>query len=166
MVTSEQGSENNFRVQITPNSSLNGSVRYFFLGSIIFICSIIGIGFFFVGGVLILPFAGLEIFLVLLAFSISFRWSSQKQIILLSQEQVEIQKGYSKQLFTWKEFRTFTSFNVMKKGQEELELSFQSKGEKIIIGDFLNEDDKKILRDTISEIISVLNEQQFIATNT
>ena len=68
MVTSEQGSENNFRVQITPNSSLNGSVRYFFLGSIIFICSIIGIGFFFVGGVLILPFAGLEILLVLLAF--------------------------------------------------------------------------------------------------
>ena len=115
---------------------------------------------------MILPFAGLEILLVLLAFSISFRWSSQKQIILLSQEQVEIQKGYSKQLFTWKEFRTFTSFNVMKKGREELELSFQSKGEKIIIGDFLNEDDKKILRDTISEIISVLNEQQFIATNT
>ena len=54
----------------------------------------------------------------------------------------------------------------MKKGREELELSFQSKGEKIIIGDFLNEDDKKILRDTISEIILVLNEQQFIATNT
>ena len=92
MVTSEQGSENNFRVQITPNSSLNGSVRYFFLGSIIFICSIIGIGFFFVGGVLILPFAGLEILLVLLAFSISFRWSSQKQIILLSQEQRKSKK--------------------------------------------------------------------------
>ena len=71
MVTSEQGSENNFRVQITPNSSLNGSVRYFFLGSIIFICSIIGIGFFFVGGVLILPFAGLEILLVLLVLIVS-----------------------------------------------------------------------------------------------
>ena len=54
----------------------------------------------------------------------------------------------------------------MKKGREELELSFQSKGEKIIIGDFCNVDGDLRLWDTISEIISVLNEQQFIATNT
>ena len=57
-----------FEILLKPNSSLTGAARVLFLGSIFFICSVIGIGFFLVGGTMILPFAGLEIILVYLAF--------------------------------------------------------------------------------------------------
>ena len=50
-----------FEILLKPNSSLTGAARILFLGSIFFICSVIGIGFFIAGGVMILPFAGLEI---------------------------------------------------------------------------------------------------------
>ena len=35
-----------FEILLKPNSSLTGAARVFFLGSIFFICSVIGIGFF------------------------------------------------------------------------------------------------------------------------
>ena len=67
-----------FEILLKPNSSLTGATRILFLGSIFFICGVIGIGFFIAGGVMILPFAGLEIILVYLAFRLSFNWSNQK----------------------------------------------------------------------------------------
>ena len=93
-----------FEILLKPNSSLTGAARVFFLGSIFFICSVIGIGFFLVGGTMILPFAGLEIILVYLAFRLSFNWSNQKQIIILSKEHVEVRVDGLKEFFTWKEF--------------------------------------------------------------
>ena len=146
-----------FEILLKPNSSLTGSMRIFFLGSIFFICSIIGVGFFLEGGVMILPFAGLEIILVYLAFRLSFNWSSQKQIIILSKDHVEVRVDGLKEFFTWKEFRSFATFNVTKNNNENHDLSFRSKGKEVIVGSFLNEDDKSILRDEISKIIQKLN---------
>ena len=146
-----------FEILLKPNSSLTGSMRIFFLGSIFFICSIIGVGFFLAGGVMILPFAGLEIILVYLAFRLSFNWSSQKQIIILSKDHVEVRVDGLKEFFTWREFRSFATFNVTKNNNENHDLSFRSKGKEVIVGSFLNEDDKSILRDEISKIIQKLN---------
>tara|TARA_B100000900_G_scaffold338575_1_gene300801 strand:- start:1185 stop:1676 length:492 start_codon:yes stop_codon:yes gene_type:complete len=146
-----------FEILLKPNSSLTGSMRIFFLGSIFFICSIIGVGFFLAGGVMILPFAGLEIILVYLAFRLSFNWSSQKQIIILSKDHVEVRVDGLKEFFTWKEFRSFATFNVTKNNNKNHDLSFRSKGKEVIVGSFLNEDDKSILRDEISKIIQKLN---------
>ena len=146
-----------FKILLKPNSSLTGSTRVLFLGSIFLICSIIGIGFFLVGGVMILPFAGLEIILVYLAFRLSFNWSSQKQIIILSKEHVEVRIDGLKEYFTWKEFRSFATFNVIKNNSVDHDLSFRSKGKEVIVGSFLNEEDKSILKDEISRIIQKLN---------
>ena len=146
-----------FEILLKPNSSLTGSMRIFFLGRIFFICSVIGVGFFLAGGVMILPFAGLEIILVYLAFRLSFNWSSQKQIIILSKDHVEVRVDGLKEFFTWKEFRSFATFNVTKNNNENHDLSFRSKGKEVIVGSFLNEDDKSILRDEISKIIQKLN---------
>jgi len=146
-----------FEILLKPNSSLTGSTRIFFLGSIFFICSIIGVGFFLAGGIMILPFAGLEIILVYLAFRLSFNWSNQKQIIILSKDHIEVRVDGLKEFFTWKEFRSFATFNVKKNNNEDYDLSFRSKGKELIVGSFLNEDDKSILRDEISVIIQKLN---------
>ena len=36
-------------------------------------------------------------------------------------------------------------------------MSFRSKGEDVFVGDFLNEDDKILLKDSVTEIIEELN---------
>ena len=146
-----------FEILLKPNSSLTGAARVLFLGSIFFICSVIGIGFFLVGGTMILPFAGLEIILVYLAFRLSFNWSNQKQIIILSKEHVEVRVDGLKEFFTWKEFRSFATFNISKDQSMEDKISFRSKGKEIYVGNFLNKGDKEKLKEEVSLIIQKLN---------
>ena len=146
-----------FEILLKPNSSLTGAARVFFLGSIFFICSVIGIGFFLAGGIMILPFAGLEIILVYLAFRLSFNWSNQKQIIILSKEHVEVRVDGLKEFFTWKEFRSFATFNISKDQSMEDKISFRSKGKEIYVGNFLNKEDKEKLKEEVSLIIQKLN---------
>ena len=150
-----------FEILLKPNSSLTGTTRILFLGSIFFICSVIGIGFFLAGGIMILPFAGVEIILVYLAFRLSFNWSNQKQIIILSKDHVEVRVDGLKEFFTCKEFRSFATFNVTKNDAKDDDLSFRSKGKEIIVGSFLNEEDKSLLKDEISRIIQKLNAMGF-----
>ena len=77
--------------------------------------------------------------------------------IYLSKDKVLVEKGIHKAEYRWEEFRTFTSFNVTKDINKALKLSFRSKGIDVEIGSFLNEKDKKILREEISKIIDTLN---------
>ena len=59
---------NYYLVSLSPNSSLVGIYRIIFLASITFVCIGIGIVFYFFGAALILPFAGLEITILFIAF--------------------------------------------------------------------------------------------------
>ena len=117
----------------------------------------IGVIFYFLGAALILPFAGLELSILFVAFYLSFKWSSKKEKIYISQDIVKVERGINKAEYSWKEFRTFTYFKIKKEKDKTIRLSFRSKGEDIFIGEFLNEDDKKILKDEITSIIESLN---------
>ena len=88
MIKIEETTENNFLIEISPNYSLRGWNRIIFLSSLAFICLSIGIFFLIMGAVLVLPFAGLEVVLVLTCFYLSFRWSQQKEIIYISNEKL------------------------------------------------------------------------------
>ena len=135
-----------YLIDIKPNGSLNGIARIIFILSISFICIGIATIFFLLGATLILPFAGLEILILVTAFYMNFNWSKQRQKIFLSDELVLIQKGRKKIEYSWQEFRTFTSFQVNKSSDEITKLSFRSKGQDIEIGEFLNQEDKKLLQ--------------------
>ena len=157
MVSVEKKSNSTYLITLSPNSSLTGIYRIIFLASISFICVGIATVFYFFGAYLILPFAGIEIAILLIAFYISFKWSSRKELIYISQEVVKIEKGIHKAEYLWEEFRTFTSFQIEKDANKSLRLSFRSKGDDVIVGDFLNEDDKNILINEIRNIIDELN---------
>ncbi len=161
MVSVEEKSNSNYLITLSPNSSLTGIYRIIFLASISFICVGIAIVFYFFGAYLILPFAGIEIAILLIAFYLSFKWSSRKELIYISQEVVKIEKGIHKAEYLWEEFRTFTSFQIEKDANKSLKLSFRSKGDDVIVGDFLNEDDKNILINEIRNIIDELNLKAF-----
>ena len=159
MVLIEKIKNSNYLISLSPNSSLVGVYRIIFLASITFVCGGIAITFYFVGASLILPFAGIELTVLFIAFYLSFKWSSKKEKIYISQETVKIEKGINKAEYLWEEFRTFTSFQIKKEKDKTLRLSFKSKGQDIYFGDFLNEDDKNLLKDSIKDIIEELNAQ-------
>ncbi len=161
MVSVEEKSNSNYLITLSPNSSLTGIYRIIFLASISFVCVGIATVFYFFGAYLILPFAGIEIAILLIAFYLSFKWSSRKELIYISQEVVKIEKGIHKAEYLWEEFRTFTSFQIEKDANKSLRLSFRSKGDDVIVGDFLNEDDKNILINEIRNIIDELNLEAF-----
>jgi|TARA_X000001036_G_scaffold20967_2_gene17601 uncharacterized membrane protein len=157
LVTVEKVNDSDYLISLSPNSSLVGIYRIIFLASITLVCGGIGVIFYFLGAALILPFAGLELSILFVAFYLSFKWSSKKEKIYISQDIVKVERGINKAEYSWKEFRTFTYFKIKKEKDKTIRLSFRSKGEDIFIGEFLNEDDKKILKDEITSIIESLN---------
>ena len=159
MVLIEKIKNSNYLISLSPNSSLVGVYRIIFLAGITFVCGGIAITFYFVGASLILPFAGIELTVLFIAFYLSFKWSSKKEKIYISQETVKIEKGTNRAEYLWEEFRTFTSFQIKKEKDKTLRLSFKSKGQDVYFGDFLNEDDKNLLKDSIKDIIEELNAQ-------
>ena len=72
MVSVENINQKDFLITLSPNNSLTNFQRIIFLSSISFLCIFIAIIFFILGATLILPFAGLEVFFVLLAFYLHF----------------------------------------------------------------------------------------------
>ena len=114
MIKIEETTENNFLIEISPNYSLRGWNRVIFLGSLAFICLSIGVFFFIMGAGLILPFAGLEVILVLTCFYISFRWSQQKEVVYISNEKIKLEKGRLIKEKTWEEYRSFVVLEVEK----------------------------------------------------
>ncbi len=157
MVSVDKGDNSNYVISLSPNSSLVGIYRVIFLVSITLVCGGIATIFYFFGAALILPFAGLELIILFIAFYLSFRWSSKKEKIYISNEIVKIEKGINKAEYLWEEFRTFTSFQVKRNKDQSIRMSFRSKGEDVFVGDFLNEDDKILLKDSVTEIIEELN---------
>ena len=158
MVTVEKVKDSEYLISLSPNSSLVGIYRVIFLASITLVCGGIATIFYFFGASLILPFAGLELTILFIAFYLSFRWSSKKEKIYISHEIVKIEKGINKAEYLWEEFRTFTSFQVKRNKDKSIRMSFRSKGEDVFVGDFLNEDDKILLKDSVTEIINELNQ--------
>tara|TARA_B100001778_G_scaffold17297_1_gene13070 strand:- start:175 stop:654 length:480 start_codon:yes stop_codon:yes gene_type:complete len=158
LVSVDRRNNSNYIISLSPNSSLVGIYRVIFLASITVVCGGIATIFYFFGAALILPFAGLELTLLFIAFYLSFRWSSKKEKIYISHEIVKIEKGINKAEYLWEEFRTFTSFQVKRNKDKSIRMSFRSKGEDVFVGDFLNEDDKILLKDSVTEIINELNQ--------
>tara|TARA_Y100001935_G_scaffold128319_1_gene106370 strand:+ start:1779 stop:2270 length:492 start_codon:yes stop_codon:yes gene_type:complete len=157
MIKIKETTENNFLIEISPNYSLRGWNRIIFLCSLAFICLSIGIFFFIMGAGLILPFAGLEVILVLTCFYLSFRWSQQKEIIYISNEKIKLEKGRLIKEKTWEEFRNFVVLEVERNQHNSDEFCFQSKGKRLYFGSFLNDDDKLILKNELKRIINQLN---------
>ena len=60
-------------------------------------------------------------------------WSSKKEKIYISQDIVKVERGINKAEYSWKEFRTFTYFNIKKERDKSIRLSFRSKGKDIFI---------------------------------
>ena len=139
-------------VDLAPNKSSSINENLVFFGFLSLICLTFGIGFFFIGATMILPFAGLEVLALILILRINRKWLNQKQALHLDKLYVKIEKDDKKMIFD----RFLSKFLVEQNNSKKV-LYLKSNNEKIEIGSFLNEEEKEELINLLKKKVSDLN---------
>ena len=139
-------------IDLAPNKSSSINENLVFFGFLSLICLTFGIGFFFIGATMILPFAGLEVLALILIIRINRKWLNQKQALHLDKLYVKIEKDDKKMIFD----RFLSKFLVEENNSKKV-LYLKSNNEKIEIGSFLNEEEKEELINLLKKKVSDLN---------
>ena len=150
--------ENTYRILLRPNQSTDWKTSIIFISIIAITCLAIGIGFAFAGATMILPFAGLEVIFVGVCVYLVMKKTYKQEVITLTQETLKIEKGEGKIDQVWEYFRMW-SFVSVERPQHPwypAHIVVTSKGERVPIGDFLNEDEKEELVSNLGRIIQEL----------
>ena len=159
MVKIENNTEENiYRILLRPNQSTDWKTSIIFISIIAITCLAIGIGFAFAGATMILPFAGLEVIFVGVCVYLVMKKTYKQEVITLTQETLKIEKGEGKIDQVWEYFRMW-SFVSVERPQHPwypAHIVVTSKGERVPIGDFLNEDEKEELVSNLERIIQEL----------
>ena len=139
-------------VDLAPNKSSSINENLVFFGFLSLVCLTFGIGFFFIGATMILPFAGLEVLALILNIRINRKWVNQKQVLYLDKLYVKIEKDDKKMIFD----RFLSKFFIEKNNSKKV-IYLKSSNQKIEIGSFLNEEEKEELIDLLKKKVSDLN---------
>ena len=159
MVKIESNKEKDFhRILIRPNRSISWKSSIVFILVIAFTCLTIGFGFAYVGATLILPFAGLEVLFVGICVYLVLNKTSQQEVITLSKDKLTIEKGAYKIKKVWEYFRLWSYISVERPQHPwyPAHIVVTSKGERVPLGDFLNEQEKEELVSNLENIIQDL----------
>ncbi len=159
MVKIESNKEKDFhRILIRPNQSISLKSSIVFILVIAFTCLTIGLGFAYVGATLILPFAGLEVLFVGICVYLVLNKTSQQEVITLSKDKLIIEKGAYKIKKVWEYFRLWSYISVERPKHPwyPAHIVVTSKGERVPLGDFLNEQEKEELVSNLENIIQEL----------
>ena len=159
MVKIENNSEDGiYRILLRPNQSTDWKSSLIFISIIAFTCLTIGIGFALAGATMILPFAGLEILFVATCVYLVMKQTYKQEVITLTKEKLTIAKGVGKIDQEWEYFRMWSFISVERPEHPwyPAHIIVSSKGERVPIGDFLNEDEKEELVKNLERIIQEL----------
>ena len=139
-------------IDLAPNKSSSINENLVFFGFLSLVCLTFGIGFFFIGATMILPFAGLEVLALILIIRINRKWLNQKQVLYLDKLYVKIEKDDKKMIFD----RFLSKFFIEKNNSKKV-IYLKSSNQKIEIGSFLNEEEKEELIDLLKKKVSDLS---------
>ena len=139
-------------IDLAPNKSSSINENLVFFGFLSLICLTFGIGFFFIGATMILPFAGLEVLALILILRTNRKWLNQKQALYLDKLYVELEEDDKKITFD-----RFLSKFLIEENNSKKELFIKSNNQKIEIGSFLNQEEKEQLIELLKKKVSDLN---------
>lgn len=156
---------NTHRILLRPNQSISWRLSLIFIGFIAITCLSLGVAFAFLGATLILPFAGLEVILVSICFYIVLRKSYCQEVITMTQDKLKIQREIGKSEKIWEYFRIWSYLLVERPKHPwyPAHIFVTSKGERVLVGDFLTEDEKEDLVVSLEVIINSFNKNQVIS---
>ena len=139
-------------IDLAPNKSSSINENLVFFGFLSLICLTFGIGFFFIGATMILPFAGLEVLALILILRANHKWLNQKQALYLDKLYVKLKEDDKKITFD-----RFLSKFLIEENNSKKELFIKSNNQKIEIGSFLNQEEKEQLIELLKKKVSDLN---------
>ena len=137
---------------LRPNKSSSINENFIFFGFLSILCLTFAIGFFILGATMILPFAGLEIIVLISVLKVNRDWLNQSEKIRLDKLYVKLKKG-NKQITL---DRFLSKFSVVDHKTKK-RLFITSGDQKIEIGSFLNEEDKERLISLLKKKVNELN---------
>ena len=132
------------KLTLIPNKSSSVNENFIFFGFLSILCLTFGVGFFVLGATMILPFAGLEIIILILVLRTNRAWLNQSEEILLSKLYVKLKKGNKRMVFD----RFLAKFSIIEANNIK-RVFISTNKEKVEIGSFLNEEDKDSLIDEL-----------------
>jgi uncharacterized membrane protein len=137
---------------LKPNKSSSINENFIFFGFLSILCLTFAIGFFILGATMILPFAGLEIIVLISVLKVNRDWLNQSEKIRLDKLYVKLKKG-NKQITL---DRFLSKFSIVDHKTKK-RLFITSGDQKIEIGSFLNEEDKEKLISLLKKKVNELN---------
>ncbi len=115
--------------------------------AISFVCGSIAIGFAILGFWPILAFAGLELAALGGALYASARRSLDREVVHITEAEIEIEKGRGRPQQRWVLQRAWTEVALAPPGRRGhgSELSLRSRGERVVLGEFLEDGERRAL---------------------
>lgn len=144
--------KNIFYIELKPNKSSTLMQNIIFFGVLSLICITFGIGFLVAGAPLILPFAGFEIFVLIVIIKLNRDWSNQLQILEIEKLHVKITTNKKK-----KTYDRFLSKFLVQGNKQAKRIFFQSQNIKLEIGGFLTIEEKEELANILKRKVNELN---------
>ena len=168
MVTTSQdatGSAGEHRIELAPNCSLTPRGARYFVGSLALVT--LGIGVYFASRGLwpVLPFAGLEVGLLAWAVRASLRKGSQREVILVSEADVVVERrapsGSRRTVFP-RHWARVTLRGPLA-SQHPSRLTIESHGRACEVGRFLTEDERRSLAARLERLVGKTSESPALA---
>lgn len=140
---------------IRPNQSLSWRSALRFYAAISFCCLGIGITFALHGFWPVLPFAGLEVAVLGVAFYLCLSRSQMCEVISVNAEVVSVEKGRRQPQEHWQCPRAWARIRLQRSRiawyPQQLAVAFQ--GKQVVIGEFLNESERCALAAELKQVI-------------
>ena len=140
---------------VRPNQSLSwrSALRFY---TIISICCLgIGVAFALHGFWPVLPFAGLEVAVLGIAFYLCLSRGQMREVISVNAELVSVDKGRYQPKEHWECPRAWARISLQRSKiawyPQQLAVAFQ--GERVVIGKFLNDEERSALASELHQVI-------------
>lgn len=145
-------------IVVSPNLSAQWRTTKFFVGAVCGFALIIALIFALAGLWLILPFAGIEVIVIIVLMRHVARKCHSQQVIYLDSERIRVEKGYDSPLWSWDSELFWTRLIINKAAHpwHPDTLILRGKQQQVEIGEFLNEQDKKQLVSVLRGLITVV----------
>jgi uncharacterized membrane protein len=148
------------RIELAPNCSLTPQGARLFVGSLAALTFAVALFFAFRGLWPILPFAGLEIGLLAWAVRASMRSGAQREVIVVSDETVTIERGAGNRLSLMVFPRHWARVKLRdpQRSQHPSRLVIESHGRACEVGRFLTEEERRNLASRLQQLVGKTSE--------
>ncbi|MGF1547951.1 MAG: DUF2244 domain-containing protein [Thiotrichales bacterium] len=135
------------RIVLRPNASLSECRTWCFVAGVAAVTLSIALGFAVMGYWLVLPFAGLEIAALVLIFRFCLGQNTHREVVSIDGDKVRIEAGKRRPERSWEFVRTWTQVLLQPAAVRGYpsRLVLGSAGQRVELGAFLTEDERKAL---------------------